>query len=164
MKRRDMERREGSFSAPLPGAPNVRFRVPTKPLRFKLWGAHEDISLPSLLSQRSQCLARQTQGTGDTRFYTGSGHRCGVIAYSSVVWWIASWAKDELVQWMNNLLRGGVLELDELVCLRMVQMTRPRMSRSLTTVVSSPIYRGPGPLPKCLGRKGSQTDNLKGDK
>ena len=57
--------------------------------------------------------------------YTGSGHRCGVIPYSSVVWWIASWGKDELVQWTNNLLRSGVLELDEVVCLRIVQMVRP---------------------------------------
>ena len=42
-----------------------------------------------------------------------------------MVWWIASWAEDELVQWMSNLLRRGVLELYELVCLRMVLMIRP---------------------------------------
>ena len=60
-----------------------------KPLRFEHWGAHEDLSLPSSLSQRSQGLARRSQGTRDTRVYTGSGHRCGVIPYSSVVWWIA---------------------------------------------------------------------------
>src|SRR4051812_37590640 len=29
------------------------------------------------------------------RVYTGSGHRCCVIPYSSVVWWIASWADDD---------------------------------------------------------------------
>ena len=33
----------------------------------------------------------------------------------SVVWWIASWAEDELVQGKNILLRRGVLELGELV-------------------------------------------------
>src|SRR3954465_7233010 len=51
----------------------------------------------------------------DTGVYTSSGHRCGVIPYSSVVWWIASWAEDEQVQGKNNLLRRGVLELVELV-------------------------------------------------
>ena len=61
-----------------------------KPLRFEHWGAHEDLSLPSSLSQWSLGLARRTQGTSDTGVYTGSGHRCGVIPYSSVVWWIAS--------------------------------------------------------------------------
>ena len=29
------------------------------------------------------------------KVYTGLGHGCGVIPYSSVVWWIASWAEDE---------------------------------------------------------------------
>ena len=29
------------------------------------------------------------------RVYTGSGNRGGVIPYSSVVWWIASWADDD---------------------------------------------------------------------
>ena len=47
------------------------------------------------------------------RVYTGSGHRCGVIPYSSVVWWIASWAKDEQLQGKNNLLRRGALVLGE---------------------------------------------------
>ena len=39
------ERAEGrdSSGAPLPGAPNVGYRVPAKPLRFELWGAHEDL-------------------------------------------------------------------------------------------------------------------------
>ena len=36
-----------------------------------------------------------------------------------MVWWIASWAEDEQVQEKNNLLRRGVLELGELVCVRM---------------------------------------------
>ena len=35
-----------SFSAPLPSAPNIRFRVPAKPLRFEHRGAHEDLSFP----------------------------------------------------------------------------------------------------------------------
>ena len=49
------------------------------------------------------------------KIYTGSGHYRGVIPYSSVVWWIASWAKDEQYKGKNNLLRRGVLVLDELV-------------------------------------------------
>ena len=47
--------------------------------------------------------------------YTGSGHHCGVIPYSSVVWWIASWAEDEQYKGKNSLLRRGVLVLGELV-------------------------------------------------
>ena len=34
-------------------------------------------------------------------------------------WWIASRAEDELAQWVNSLRRRGVLELDELVGVRM---------------------------------------------
>ena len=60
------------------------------------------------------------------KIYTGSGHRCGVIPYSSVVWWIASWVEDEHVQGMNSPLRTGVLELDELVWLRM-EWIRPKI-------------------------------------
>ena len=52
------------------------------------------------------------------KIYTGSGHRCGVIPYSSVVWWIASWAEDEQYKGKNSLLRRGVLVLGELVWLR----------------------------------------------
>ena len=52
------------------------------------------------------------------KIYTGSGHRCGVIPYSSVVWWIASWAEDEQLQGKNSLLRRGVLVLGELVWVR----------------------------------------------
>ena len=46
--------------------------------------------------------------------YTGSCHHCGVIPYSSLVWWIASWAKDEQLQGKNRLARRGVLVLGEL--------------------------------------------------
>ena len=42
------------------------------------------------------------------------------IPYFSVVWWISSWVEDEQVQGKNNLLRRGVLELGELVWLRMI--------------------------------------------
>ena len=53
------------------------------------------------------------------KIYTGLGHPCGVIPYSSVVWWIASWAKDEQLQGKNSLLRRGALVLGELVDVRM---------------------------------------------
>ena len=49
------------------------------------------------------------------KIYTGSGHHCGVIPYSSVVWWIASWADDEQYKGKNSLLSRGVLVLGELV-------------------------------------------------
>ena len=39
------------------------------------------------------------------KIYTGSGHRCGVIPYSSVVWWIASRAENEPYKGKNSLLR-----------------------------------------------------------
>ena len=78
------------------------------------------------------------------KIYTGSGHRCGVIPYSSVVWWIASWAEDEHYKGKNSLLRRGVLVLggceDE--------MNEFQTSSIPPTVVANPIYRGPGPLPK----------------
>ena len=36
-----------------------------------------------------------------------------------MVWWIASRAEDEQLQWKNNVLRRGSLVLGELVWLRM---------------------------------------------
>ena len=45
-----VDRRESS-DAPLPGTPNVRYRVPAKPLRFELWGAHEDLLPINLFSE-----------------------------------------------------------------------------------------------------------------
>ena len=99
---------------------SVEFVGSGKPLRFELWGVHEELSFPGLLAQRSHGLAQRTQGTRDTWVYTGSGHRCGVVPYSSVVWWIDSWAEDVQVQDMNSLLRRGVLELDELVVGRVI--------------------------------------------
>ena len=47
-KRWDEDPRKEDFSAPLPGVPNVGYRVPAKPLRFELWGAHKDLLLPNL--------------------------------------------------------------------------------------------------------------------
>ena len=57
-----------------------------RPLRFKLWGAREDYVFYLTVSQRSRLLKELHKRH---KVYTGSGHRCGVIPYSSV-WWIAS--------------------------------------------------------------------------
>ena len=61
-----------------------------------------------------------------------------------MVWWIASWAKEELVQGKNSLLRRGVLVLGE--CEDGMDLVQDEFPPP--TVVASPIYRGPGPLPK----------------
>ena len=64
-------------------------------------------SLPTDLrpsSLRSRGRTRRTRNTERHEIYTGSGHRCGVIPYSSV-WWIASWADDEQYKGKNSLLR-----------------------------------------------------------
>ena len=78
----------------------VGSRVPAKPLRFVHWGARED--LPPIdprpnLAKISRTNSTNSQHKGH-KIYTGSGHRCGVIPYSSVVWWIASRAEDGQLQ------------------------------------------------------------------
>ena len=82
-----VERQKESFGAPLPGAPNVGSRVPAKPSRFEHWGAHEDLPLPNHALNLAMIsrLARRTRNTERHEIYTGLGHRCGVIPYSSVV-------------------------------------------------------------------------------
>ena len=69
-----VDRRKRGSDAPLPGAPNVEFRVPQTLERFELWGACEELSLPYLPARRFPSLARRTQGTRDTTVYPGSGH------------------------------------------------------------------------------------------
>ena len=64
-------------------------------------------------------------------------------------WWIASWAEDEQYKGKNSLLRRGVLVIGELVWVRITQDEIELSLRFFSpTVVASPIYRGPGPLPK----------------
>ena len=58
-------------------------------------------------------------------------------------WWIASWYEDEQYKGKNSLLRRGLLVLGELVVVLVSLDLTP-----LAMVVASPIYRGPGPLPK----------------
>ena len=76
-----------SFGAPLPGAPNVGFRVPAKPLRLEHWGAQEDFPLPNLALSLAAISKLSSMNSQHKRhkIYTGSGHCCGVITYSSVV-------------------------------------------------------------------------------
>ena len=80
------EATEGSFSAPLPGVPNVGFKVPADPLGSNT-GVRAKVS-----SLRSTPLLAKISRTNSTNsqhkrheIYTGSGHRSGVIPYSSVV-------------------------------------------------------------------------------
>ena len=75
----------------------VGFRVPAKPLRFEHWGAREDLLLPNhALNLATISKASSTNSQHERhKIYTSSGHHCGVIPYSSVWWWIASWAMDE---------------------------------------------------------------------
>ena len=56
-----------------------------RPLRFELRGAHEDLPPTNprpITSRESKLNDEQHKGH---KIYTGSGHRCGVIPYSSVV-------------------------------------------------------------------------------
>ena len=49
----------------------VRFRVPQTLERFELWGACEELVLPSLPACRSHGLARRTKWTRDPTVYPG---------------------------------------------------------------------------------------------
>ena len=92
------------------------------------------------------------------KIYTGSGHHCGVIPYSSVVWWIASWAEAEQLQGKNNLVRRGVLVLGG--CEDGVDLVQDELP---PTVLASPIYRGLVLFPN-IEREGiPQRQNSKGD-
>ena len=55
-----------------------------RPLRFEHWGAREDLSPTGsrIKSRKGSRLERRTHKGHE--IYTGSGHHCGVIPYSSV--------------------------------------------------------------------------------
>ena len=65
----------------------VGSRVLAKPLRFKLWGAREVLSLLPIYALARYDLGDELDALATQRhmIYTGSGHRCGVIPYSSLV-------------------------------------------------------------------------------
>ena len=70
-----------------PGFVCVGSRVPAKPSWFEHWGAREDIPLPNHalnLTGISKLSSTNSQHRIH-KIYTGSGHHCGVIPYSSVV-------------------------------------------------------------------------------
>ena len=76
--------KEGRFRRTPTWRAKYRMLGSGRPLRFELWGAHEDlprITPRSIASQESKLKRRTTRGH---KIYTGSGHRCGVIPYSSV--------------------------------------------------------------------------------
>ena len=56
----------------------------SRPLRFELWGAREDLppTTPRPIASREYML-NDEQHEGH-KVYTGSGHRRGLIPYSSV--------------------------------------------------------------------------------
>ena len=82
-------------------------------MRFEHWGAHKDFPLPNHALNLVAISKPSSTNPQHKRheIYNGSGHRCGVIPYSSVVWWIASRPEDEQYKGKNSLLRRGVLVL-----------------------------------------------------
>ena len=83
-ERWDADQWRKDFSAPLPGAPNFVCRVPAKPLRFELWGAHEYLLPTETRPQPHRESKLHDEQHKGHNVYTGSGHRCGVIPSSSV--------------------------------------------------------------------------------
>ena len=85
----DADRCEESFGAPLPGAPNVGFRVPAKPLRFEHWGAREDLPLPNhaltlTAISKDKLDELATQGTQDL-YWFGPPLWCNTLLQCVVV-------------------------------------------------------------------------------
>ena len=124
---------------PLPGAPNVGFRVPADPLGSNT-GVRTEISPSTYLYLAASLGSKQSKEQHKRhRVYTSSGHHCGVIPYSSL------WCGGLPLGLMMNSTReeqpregcscGGVVPLEGSI---------PDAS------VASPIdrVRGPGPLPK----------------
>ena len=67
-----------------PRAVCVGFVGSGRPLRFEHWGAHGDYAFNLTVSQGTKLLKELRKRH---KIYTGSGHRCGVIPYSSV-WFV----------------------------------------------------------------------------
>ena len=91
-----------------------------RPLRFKHWGARGDFAsyLPAPLASLRSKLREERHKR--RMFYTGSGHRCGVIPYSSV--WCGGLPLGLMM--MNNTRKnslardcscGGVIPLEGLI-------------------------------------------------
>ena len=92
----------------------VGFRVSADP-----WGSNTgvsaEISPPTYLNP-SAMLGSKLRKEQHKRHmvYTGSGHRCGVIPYSSV-WWISSWSDDD-EQYKEEQPREGLFLAGAMNC------------------------------------------------
>ena len=84
-----------------------------KTLEVRTLGCAEDFPLPTHALNLAAISKPSSTNSQHKRheIYTSLGHRCGVIPYSSVVWWIASRTEDEQYKGKNSLLRRGVLVL-----------------------------------------------------
>ena len=98
-------------------------------------------------SPGSKTTRRTTHGTGDLYWFRPPLW-CNTLL-QCVVWWIASGADDEQYKGKNSLARG-VLELVRSTSWvsSIAYGSNEDSMRSPYSVVASPIYRGPGPLPK----------------
>ena len=150
--RSSMATERGSMGEKLRRTPTWRAKCwisgSSKTLKVQTLGCARSSFPPTDLrpsSLRSRGRTRSTHNTERHEIYTGSGHRCGVILYSSVWQWIATWADDEQYKGKNSILRlrcSCVGRTCVCVWIRSAQAQLP------STVVARSIYRGPGPLPK----------------
>ena len=83
-RRRNARRWKKDSDAPLPGAPNVGFRVPADPQGSKS-GVHAEIAPPTYLRLDTLQGSKLHEDQHTVHeVYTSSGHHCGVIPYSSL--------------------------------------------------------------------------------
>ena len=96
---------------------------------FEHWGAHEDFPLPNHALSLTVISKPSSTNSQHKRHevYTGSGHRCGVIPYPSVVV-DCLFGEHEQYKGKNSLLRRGVLVLGELVVIVVSLDLTPRPS------------------------------------
>ena len=95
--KRGIDRRKRDSDAPLPGVPNVRFRVPQTLERFELWGACGDLNLPSLPTRDPLSLARRAQRDRETHQFilVRATLRCNTLLHHFGV--LPRGAEDELI-------------------------------------------------------------------
>src|SRR4051812_10541176 len=125
-----------------------RITVSGRPLRFELWGARGDRALYLSISLGSKLLQEQHKRH---RVYTGSGHHCGVIPYSSVVGGLPlglmmknSTRKNDLARVYSLLgdeLLGGVRSPFSLSLDAGFYPAHSNLYLSPTLGVAGPIYR-----------------------
>ena len=143
--RRRTGRQKTNSDAPLPGAPNVGFRVPADPLDSNT-GVRAEISPSAYLQLTASLWSKQSKEQHKRhRVYTGSGHHCGVIPYSSV--WCGGLPLELM---MNNTRKNSLAR----VCSWLVQRTTRGSLVALWIDASTLgwlvlfIGKGPGTLPK----------------